>query len=47
MLWTKRAQQYRNFRLLGALMKVHPIPYATFATTRSGYIQILHHCLVS
>ena len=35
------------FRLLGALMKVHPIPHAIFETTRSGFIQILHHCSVS
>ena len=31
------------FRLLSALMKVHSIPHATFETTRSGFIQILHH----
>ena len=35
------------FRLLSALMKVHPIPHAIFETTRSGFIQILHHCSVS
>ena len=35
------------FRLLSALMKVHPLPHAIFETTRSGCIQILHHCLVS
>ena len=28
-------------------MKVHPINYAIFETTRSGFIQILHHCSVS
>ena len=28
-------------------MKVHPIPHAAFETTRSGFIQILPHCLVS
>ena len=28
-------------------MKVHPIPDASFETTRSGFIQILHHCSVS
>ena len=27
-------------------MKVHPIPHAIFETTRSGFIQILHHCSV-
>ena len=35
------------FQLLSALMKVHPIPHAIFETTRSGFIQILHHCPVS
>ena len=35
------------FRLLNALMKVHPIPHAIFETARSGFIQILYHCLVS
>ena len=34
------------FRLLSALMKVHPIPHAIFETTRSGFMQILHHCSV-
>ena len=34
------------FRLLSALMKVHPIPHAIFETIRSGFIQILHHCSV-
>ena len=28
-------------------MKVHPIPQAILETTRSGSIQILHHCSVS
>ena len=42
-LWTKRAHQCPIFRLLGALMKVHPIPHAIFETTRSGFIQILHN----
>ena len=28
-------------------MEVHLIPHAIFETTRSGFIQILHHCLVS
>ena len=28
-------------------MKVHPIPDASCETTRSGFIQILHHCSVS
>ena len=30
-------------RLLCALMKVHPIRHASFETTRSRFIQILHH----
>ena len=28
-------------------MKVHPIPHTSFETTRSRFIQILHHCSVS
>ena len=44
MLWTKRAHQCTIFRLLGALMKVHPIPHVIFETTGSGFIQTLHHC---
>ena len=35
------------FRLLNALMKVHPIPHAIFETTKSRFIQILHHWSVS
>ena len=35
------------FRLLSALMKVHPIPHPIFETTRSKFIQFLHHCSVS
>ena len=35
------------FRFLSAVMKVHPIPHAIFQITRSGFIQILHHCSVS
>ena len=35
------------FRFLSALMKVTPIPHASFETTRSSFIQILHHCSVS
>ena len=35
------------FRLLKALMKVHPIPHTIFETTRSGFIQTLHHRSVS
>ena len=47
MLWTKAAHQCTIFRLLGSLLKVHPTPHAIFETTRSGFIQILHHYLVS
>ena len=35
------------FKFLSALMKVHPIPHANFETTRSRFIQILHHCSMS
>ena len=35
------------FKFFGAFMKVHPIPHASFETTRSRFIQILHHCSVS
>ena len=35
------------FRLLSALMEVPTIPHAIFETTRSRFIQILHHCSVS
>ena len=31
------------FRFLSALMKVHPIFYAIFETTKSKFIQILYH----
>ena len=47
MLLPKRARQCTIFQTLSALMKVHPIPHAIFETTRSGFIQILHHCSVS
>ena len=35
------------FRLLIALIKVHPISRAIFEATRSGFIQILHDCSAS
>ena len=35
------------FKFLSALMKVNPIFHASFETTRSRFIQILHHCSVS
>ena len=47
MVWTKELIKVHYFRLLSALMKVHPIPHAIFETTRPGFIQILHHCSVS
>ena len=43
----KESINVQFFKLLSALMKVQPIPHAIFETTRSGFIQILHHCLVS
>ena len=46
MLLTKRAHHCTIFQTLSALMKVHPINYAIFETTRSGFVQILHHCSV-
>ena len=45
--WQKEPVNVQFFRFLSALMKVHPIPHAIFETTRSGFIQILHHCSVS
>ena len=33
-------------RLLSVLLQVHSIPHAIFETTRSVFIQILHHCPV-
>ena len=35
------------FRFLSALMKIYRIPLARFETTRSRFIQILHHLSVS
>ena len=35
------------FKILSALMKANPILHASFETTRSRFIQILHHCSVS
>ena len=34
-------------RFLSALIKVHPIPHASFETTRSRFIKTLHHSSVS
>ena len=43
----KKSSSKYNFALLSALMKVHLISHAIFETTSLGFIQILHHCLVS
>ena len=43
MLLTKAAHQCKIFQILSALMKVHPILHTIFETTRSGFIQTLHH----
>ena len=47
MFWTKTAHHCTIFRLLCAPIKVYPIPHTTFETTRSGFLQILHHYSVS
>ena len=43
----KEPNKVQILRLLCPLMKVHPIPHASFETTRSRFIQILHHYSVS
>ena len=43
----KESIKVQFFRLLSALMKVHPMPHAVFETTRLVFVQILHHCPVS
>ena len=43
----KESISVQFFRLLSALMKVHPIAHAMIETTRSWPIQILRHCSVS
>ena len=45
MILTKRIHQYTIFQTLGALVKVHPICHAVVETKRSGFIQILYHCI--
>ena len=45
--WQKGPINVQFFRLLSALMKIQPIPHAIFETTRSEFIQNLHHWLVS
>ena len=47
MLLQKEPINVKFFRLLGALLKVHPIPRAIFVTAMSEFIQILYHCSVS
>ena len=42
----KELIKVQTFKFLSALMKVHLTPHASFETTRSSYIQILHHCSV-
>ena len=43
----KSLSKVQTFRCFSALMKVHPIHYARFETTRSSFNQIFHHCSVS
>ena len=40
----KKPIKVQLFKFLSVLMKVHPIPHASFETTRSRFTQILHHC---
>ena len=47
MILTERAHQCTIFQTVSALLKIHPILYVIFATTMSGFIQSLRHCLVS
>ena len=46
-LGQKEPISIKFFRLLSALVKVHPIPHAIFETTRSWFTQILNHPSVS
>ena len=43
----KESIKVQFLRLLSALMSVNPIPHYIFETTRSGFIQILHHSSAS
>ena len=43
----KELMNVQFLKLFSAVMKVHPIPHASFETTRSEFIQILHNCSVS
>ena len=40
----KEPMKVQIFEFLSALMKVHPIPHASFETKRSRFTQILHLC---
>ena len=40
----KEPMKVQIFKFLSTLMKVHPIPHASFETTRSRFTQILHLC---
>ena len=40
----KELMKVQIFKFLSALMKDHPIPHASFETTRSRFTQILHLC---
>ena len=40
----KEPMKVQIFKFLSALTKVHPIPHASFETTRSRFTQILHLC---
>ena len=40
----KEPMKVQIFKFLSALMKVHPIPHASFETARSRFTQILHLC---
>ena len=40
----KEPMKVQIFKFLSALMKVPPIPHASFETTRSRFTQILHLC---
>ena len=47
MLWTKRAYQSTIFQTSECSNESSPNSSAIFETTRSGFLQILHHCSVS
>ena len=45
--WQKEPISVQSFRRSSTVMKVDSILHVTFETPRLGFIQILHHCLVS